>query len=399
MGDLFSDIGDTLFDEKVVLEEEYQPENIVERDAELDAYKEALKDVLFGRNPPNVFVYGKSGLGKTAVTRHVLTNLVEEAETRDEADDLQVLWHNCNDDSVYGALRSVINEFRDDHEKQFPKKGLSTSDALEEFFEELEARGGTFLLVLDEIDHLDNLNSLLYELPRARSNDYLDDARIGVIGISNNYKFRQSLSDKVKNTLMETEISFSAYEPQQLQTILEERIDRAFVDGACDESAVARAATIAGRDVGNARQALDLLKEGGEVAEAKGDDVVTDSHVMEAEDRVERGQALNKIYDQTLHGQLILETVAHLDKKSETPVRSKEVKRVYEEVTESWAHSPLTSLKSIQNHLGELEMLGFLNRREVNEGRGGGSYYEYDLALDADDVISIRETIETRDGD
>lgn len=36
-------------------------------------------------------------------------------------------------------------------------------------------------------------------------------------------------------------------------------------------------------------------------------------------------------------------------------------------------------------------MLGFLNRRWVNEGRSDGSYYEYDLELGADDVISVAD--------
>jgi len=46
---------------------------------------------------------------------------------------------------------------------------------------------------------------------------------------------------------METEISFSPYDASELRTILADRADRAFVEGTCDDSAIARAAAIAAR--------------------------------------------------------------------------------------------------------------------------------------------------------
>jgi len=72
--DLFADMTETLFEDKSILSEEYRPDVIVERDDEIDAYRTALKDVLFGRNPSNVFLYGKTGVGKTAVTEYIATS-------------------------------------------------------------------------------------------------------------------------------------------------------------------------------------------------------------------------------------------------------------------------------------------------------------------------------------
>jgi len=112
-----------------------------------------------------------------------------------------------------------------------PKRGLGTADAFEELYTQLDRIGGTHLVVFDEIDHLDDVDTLLYELPRARSIGHITNSKVGVIGISNNYTFRQSLSPKVKDTLMETEISFSPYDASELRTILADRADRAFVEG------------------------------------------------------------------------------------------------------------------------------------------------------------------------
>lgn len=392
--DLFAGMTETLFDDKSILSEEYRPDVIVERDEEIDSYRTALKDVLFGRNPSNVFVYGKTGVGKTAVTEYILYALQTEVQRRDAADELRVHTRNCNDDTVYRTVRSLINGIRGDHRKQFPETGLATSHALETLFGEMDDVGGTFLFVLDEIDHLDDVNTLLYELPRARANGHLTDARVGVIGISNNYTFRSSLSPKVKDTLMEKEIAFSPYDAAELQSILEMRAEKALVDGACEGSAIRLAAAKAAKDTGSARQAIDLLREGGDIAEEVGAETITDDHIERAAERVQRGRVENKLRDQTMHGQLILEAIAELEADGQAPVRSKEIQDAYEQITGDWGHDPLTTLKSIQNHLSDLTMLGFLERSEQNRGRAGGAHYQYELTLDPEVVLETRESIE-----
>lgn len=393
--DLFADMTETLFEDKSILSEEYRPDDIVEREEEIDAYRIALKDVLFGRNPSNIFIYGKTGVGKTAVTEYITTALTEEVTRRSDADELHVHSHNCNDDTVYRTVRSLIHSIRSDPTDPFPETGLSTSHALETLYDEMDARGGTFLFVLDEIDHLSDPDSLLYELPRARANGQLETARVGLIGISNNYTFRSTLSPKVKDTLMEKEIGFSPYDASELRSILHNRAENALIDGAYEPSAIALCAAKAAKDTGSARQAIDLLREGGDVAEEHGASTITDEHIEIASDRVQRGRVRDKLRDQTVHGQLILEAIAHLETNGQVRVRSKAIKDVYERVAIGWEYDPLTTLKSVQNHLADLTMLGFLERIEQNEGRAGGAHYQYELTLDPKIVLETREAIET----
>jgi ORC complex protein Cdc6/Orc1 len=96
-----------------------------------------------------------------------------------------------------------------------------------------------------------------------------------------------------------------------------------------------------------------------------------------------------------MHGQLILEALAQLEADGQAPARSKAVQQMYEKVTRGWNHNPLTTLKSIQNHLADLTMLGFLERTERNEGRAGGAHYQYELTLDPRTVLETRESIES----
>lgn len=390
----FSDITDTLFANKEVLNESYQPEAILERDQEIEEYRYALQDVLFGRDPENIMLYGKAGLGKTAVTTYMMNALSEEVEAREQADDLHIHKVNCNGKTLFIVVRTLVNQLLPEDASSFPKRGLGTGDAFGELYQQLDRIGGTHLFVFDEIDHLDEVDTLLYELPRARSNAHLTAARVGIIGISNNYTFRKSLSPKVKDTLMEDEISFSPYDATELRTILRDRAERAFVEEGWDRSAIGMASAISAQDMGNARQAIDLLRVGGEVAERRDDSCVTDEHIETARELVQRGRLVNRIRDQTDHAQYILETIARLEERGDTPVRSKEVQERYEQVAQSWATSPLTSLKSIQDHLSDLHMLGFLRRNERNQGLNGGQYFEYQLDLDSALVLETREKIE-----
>ncbi|ELZ76252.1 cell division control protein 6-like protein [Haloferax gibbonsii ATCC 33959] len=391
----FSDLEDTIFSDKSVLTEDYQPEEILERDEEIEEYRYALQDVLFGRAPENIMLYGKAGLGKTAVTTYMMNALKAEAEERKQADDLYIHELNCNGKTLFVVVRQLVNSLLPENASEFPKRGLGTSDAFEELYRQLDRVGGTHFLVFDEIDHLDDVNTLLYELPRASSNGHITNSQVGVIGISNNYTFRQSLSSKVKDTLMENEISFSPYNADELQTILRDRADRAFVDGACDRSAIAMAAAISAKDMGNARQAIDLLRVGAKVAEKNEDRKVEDDHIESAKELVQRGRLSNRVRDQTDHAQYILETIAHLEQQKKTPARSKDIKAYYEKVTTEWGSEPLTTLKSIQDHLSDLHMLGFLQRSEQNDGERGGRRYEYELDLDPQIIIDARKEVES----
>jgi orc1/cdc6 family replication initiation protein len=260
----------------------------------------------------------------------------------------------------------------------------------------MERHGGTHLFVLDEIDHLSDPDPLLYEFPRARANGHIDEAKVGLIGISNNYTFRNTLSAKVKSTLMEHEISFSTYDADELQTILTDRAQRAFVEGACVESAISACAAFAAKDDGSARQAIDLLREAADTAQKTGSTTVTADHVETVREQVTRGQLRDKIDDQTIHAQLVLEAVARQQRTVGESVRTKHVQQRYEAVADAWGHDHLTSLKSIQNHLDDLHMLGFLIRSDENKGQQGGRSYRWEVDMTLETVLEAREEIERR---
>lgn len=83
-----------IFQDKDALGESYRPEQIEERDDEIEEYMAALQPVIDGWEPNNIFIYGHPGVGKTAVTEYLLDLLERDAEEYDDID-LSVLSLNC----------------------------------------------------------------------------------------------------------------------------------------------------------------------------------------------------------------------------------------------------------------------------------------------------------------
>jgi cell division control protein 6 len=366
----------SIFEKREALLEEWTPEELVGRDNELQRYHAALQPVINNESPSNIFLYGKSGVGKTAATRYLLNALKRDAADVAELD-LHTIEINCDGlNSSYQAAVALVNELRDPA-KQISNTGYPQASVYQFLFEELNDVGGTVLIVLDEVDHIQD-DSLLYKLPRARSNGDVTAAKLGVIGISNDLDFRNQLSSKVRSSLCEKEVSFSAYDAQELQLVLQQRDSVAFKDGVLDDGVVQMCAAYGAKDSGDARQALDLLLEAGDLAREYNDDLVTEAHVREARQRLQTDQVVEGIRNYSDHGQLVLYALTLLAERDETPARTKDILAAYKQVASENGMDPV-SLRSVRDYLGELDQLGIISSTEFNRGKGGGKYKEHEL--------------------
>lgn len=377
---------ETIFEDEDVLREDYQPTTLEERDEELEEFRAYLQPVINGKQPRNVFLYGKTGVGKTATTKYLLDHLETDAKRYEDLS-ITSIYCNCEDlTSSYQVAVELVNRLRPIDE-QISSTGYPLNEVYSKLYDELEAVGGTVLIVLDEVDQIGNDDSILYQLPRARANEYLDATKVGIIGISNDFKFREGLDPRVEDTLCERELHFPPYDATDLQTILRRRADLAFQSDVLDDDVIPLCAAFAAQDRGSARQALDLLFEAGDLARRTDAESVTESDVREARERLEKRQIEQSLLDLTTHGHLTLFAVALLAEESKTPVRKEAVYTQYQSIVDHLDRDPLSD-RSVHSHLNELTMLGILNRIEFNEGRAGGIYYEYELAVNLNTVQS-----------
>ena len=378
-----------IFTEKDVFKESYQPDEIMERDEEIEQYVEHTEDALFGDQPNNILVYGKTGVGKTVVTKEVMRIMSQESENRDV--DVDYLIVNCgHKPTSYQAVIGLVDKLRARRGLDSLNNGYGFADVMKMLYEEIERLESTVYIILDEIDYLGDDDKILYEIPRASANDYVENSKVGLIGISNDYTYRQNLSPKVKDTLQEREIHFPTYEAPELRTILNDRIEKGMDEDAVGQGVVSKCSALAAKDTGSARQAIDLLREAGNVADQDGREEITIDDIESAKYQVERGQLRDGISNLTDHGKYVLLSLASAYEHSEEPQRLKQILSAYETVCEKNATDPLSEYR-VRDHLSDLKMLGFVEKDKENKGMSGGRYYVYDITVDPEMIFEVVE--------
>ncbi len=370
----------TIFRDENVLRDSHTPETLIERDEELAAYQSALRPVVNGAQPKNLFLYGQTGVGKTLATKLVLERLCTDLEPMDDVD-LHTVFLNCKSlSSSYQVAANLVNEFREP-DNQIKTTGYPSgmiNQMLWDHLNELDA--SHCLIVLDEVDSIGNDDDILYQVPRSNDNGLVDSTQVGVIGISNDFTFRDNLSARVKDSLCDEEILFSPYDANQLRRILEQRAEQAFHDGVLDDNVIPLSAAFAGQSSGSARQALRRLYKAGDIARDQGATIVTEDHIRLADHAVERDKVWEELLRVPTHSKLTLYALLMLEAEGELPAKRSAIYKRYRIAATRIDIDPRTD-RTVHDRLSHLTLKGFLDVEEKNKGPKGGSYYQYQFSI------------------
>ncbi len=385
---------DDIFDDAMVLDEEWQPQEIRKRKDELELYRQALQPVVDNRPLNNIFIYGKTGTGKSAGTRYMLEHLESDAMQYDDVE-LSTVWVGCENLSTsYQVAVALVNALRDSRTGLLPERekmsatGYSQQAVFDRLYDDLDDVGGTIVIVFDEIDNIGQSDDLLYGLPRARANGYLEEARPMVIGISNEFNFKDDLSPKVKDTLCEEEILFPPYNADELTSILEPRAEKAFQDNVLEGDVVRLCSALAAQDSGSARQAIRLLSLAGKTAVNNRDEQVAPKHVHHAKKELAQSQVVEGMEQLTTQGHAVLVTLAYYSAKGETPVRTRDLYQQYRNIADEVASNTIVE-RRVRAHLSDMSMLGLVNTYGRNEGMKDGRYKEHELTVALETVLDV----------
>lgn len=380
-----------IFEEETVLYDTWTPEELPERIDELDHLHDALAPAARGAAPHNTFVYGKTGQGKTVAVTYKLDNLKAFAEGDDQLD-LHVIDYSCaKDNTSYQVVTNVVEELTGNKPWGHDKK--TVFDIL---YDELQAIGGTVVIVLDEIDTIGTDDDILYELPRARANGHLEDMWVSVIGISNDFDFRNNLSPKVKDTLCDEEIHFTPYDAAQLRSILQRRAEKAFLDGVLEAEVIPLCAAFAAQDKGSARQAIRYLYKAGELASNGGDSTVTEDHVREAEEIIERKSLEKGIRELTTQDHLALAGVLAREVNNDTPARTRQVYATYRDIAQVVGIDTI-EMRRVRDHLQELDLAGIVRGERRTTGIKGGPHYVWSLDSNFEMTLEVLRDVDRFD--
>ena len=360
-----------IFKDKSLLQTRYQPEDIPYRDEQIKQIAMVLAPVLRGERTSNLFLYGKTGTGKTLSIQHVKNELLKRVK-KDGEFKLKIEYLNCKlkkvSDTEYRILSEIIKKLGG----EVPATGLPTQSVYSKFVDIVNSEKQLIVLILDEIDQTTKKisNDFLYNLTRLNSE--LSQAQISIVGISNNLTFLDEIDPRVRSSLSEEEIIFPPYNALQLQEILRKRAKDVFKEGVIhDEGVIAKCAAFAAREHGDARRALDLLRVAGELAERDGSKKILLKYIDKANEKIERDKILDIISSEPKQFQLVLYSIIQLaGKNDKESIFTGDVYNFYQELCAKNKLEVLTQ-RRVSDIIQEFDMLGIINVKVISKGRGG----------------------------
>ncbi|MCD6575984.1 MAG: ORC1-type DNA replication protein [Nanoarchaeota archaeon] len=379
----------SIFANKDALTIKYTPDNIPHREDQIAMLAKILAPALRLEKPSNVFIYGKTGSGKSLCTNYVCSQLSKIAESKKVP--LKVVYVNCKMRKVADTEYRLIAQLAREFGQEIPATGLPTDEVYKIFFEAIDKEERVIILILDEVDQLVKKvgDEVLYNLTRI--NQELKNAKLNIIGISNDVLFMNNLDPRVKSSLNEEEMVFPPYDAIQLKDILTERAKIAFNDGVISESVIAKCAAYAAREHGDARRALDLLRVAGEIAERAGKDRIDERDVDAAEEKIEKETIEEVVKNLPMQSQSVLYAAILILKSREPPVYTGEIYDVYKSICIRTATKPLTQ-RRVSDLISELDMLGIINAKVISKGRYGRTR-EISLSVSDEIVNKIEEIL------
>ena len=358
--------GNKIFLNRDVLRHDYIPETLPHRDAQISRLGGILAPALGRSKVSNVFIYGKTGTGKTAVARFVLSRLEEKA--KEVKAPVRSLYLNCR---LTGTNYRVLADLCRSLGVNVPFTGLAVAELLGRFREVLNTKRQMLVVTLDEIDALVKTreeDSVLYELTRV--NESLKSSWVGFVGISNDLHFKEFLDPRILSCLSEEEVVFKPYLADELYDILLQRAKSAFVQGALNDSSLRLCAALAAREHGDARRALDLLRVAGELAERAGASTVVEEHVRSAETKIEYDRISEALRSLPLHPKIVVIGIQMLSNRFPEGAITGDLYDLYRELCGKADIEPLTQ-RRVSGLVNELDIMGVANARVVNFGRYG----------------------------
>lgn len=358
---------ENIFHNKKVLQSSYIPENIIHRDEEIRTVAGMLAPALKKDLPSNLFIYGKTGTGKTLTILKVTKHMEDVA--REQKIPLNILYMNCKLKNVADTEYRLMAELARMLDVDVPKTGLPTGNIYEMFQEAADRREEILIIILDEIDQLIKKigDGILYSLTRINSD--LKKSQIAIIGISNNLTFAEDLEPRVKSSLSEEDIIFPPYNALQIQQILRNRASLAFKEEVLEQGVVEKCSAYAARDHGDARRALDLLRVAAEVAEREGSPNVGIKHIDVAERKIEKDKVMDIVKSQPKQFQATLYSILSVT-KNDNMFFTGDVYESYKKVCSLCGLRPLTQ-RRISDIIVEFDTLGIINAQVMSKGRYG----------------------------
>jgi len=245
-----------------ILDPNFLPSKILHREKELREMERCIRDLIEERRANNLFIFGRSGVGKTTCVKFIMQRLGGEVIP---------IYVNCWEHRTpHGILLEIAKQLG----KVFPSKGVRSEDISEEIISQLFERKA--LMAFDEIDKAETLDFLYPILHNLRTTC--------IFLITNQKDALLRIDERILSRLMLQKLEFKDYNYGEVLDILRERVRLALVPNSMDENALEKIAieTFKACDI---RVGLLLILNSARIAEGELAPRITEQHVLRAIER------------------------------------------------------------------------------------------------------------------
>ncbi len=347
---------------------DFVPKELPSREEQSQKLFGLFRGVVESNVNQNVFLHGPVGTGKTVTAKRFCMDFEDWAE--DKGETIDYVFVNCrrrkNNSS---AMWKVVHHF----DKSFPDRGFSVDEMMEVVKEKIEEKGIHLIVVLDEVDYLIQKedSDLIYLLSRFDEEKLSPEGSISLMLVSQKNAF-QLLEESARSSFKRSNrVKFPKYTYEDLEPILEDRVEMAIHPGSITDENIRLLAEMAGKSGeggGDARFGIELLEKSALLAEMDGRNEVVAEDIRSAKGEV--GSYLTEAELKGLNEQeklILLAAARALEKEPYTTTG--DLKELYKVICEEYGVDKLGHTR-FWNYLNSLSDEGFLNTKTYADGSG-----------------------------
>jgi cell division control protein 6 len=316
-------------------------------------------------------VFGKSGSGKSTVTKFVCENL----------EGVSCRFVNLRKaKTVFGCANLILGELGEPSLKSaqginlaIDKISIAINTSLK------KEKSKLFVLVLDESDVLfydkrGKPSDFIYKLLVMEEKLKEDGSMMTIVAISNNVVADYEIDDRVRSRIGSSEVFFAPYSKNEVLEILKDRAVAAF-SKAVDPAVLEYCANLSSEEHGDARRAIDLLRVAAEIASGNGQPLAT-THVDLAVEQVQKDRASLVLSTGSYHFRLVAGALAQATYVTgEVWHSTSTIYDLYKQIMRKGT-KPLT-YRRVSELLTEVENTGLAVSQTSSKGRYGyGTQYK-----------------------
>ncbi len=359
-----------VFKDESTLFPDFVPGELPHREREMMRLAKNFRSILKRDRPRSVHVavIGDPGVGKTALVKRTMEDLVEVG--RDRNVKLDFVYYNCHSMRTKASiLRHVLTE-----KFGVQSRGFGEEEILEMIVKRCEKEDLRLVIGIDEANMLraEDILSIIHANEVFGSGQ----SRISTVIISRTAEWRALLNAPLSGHILD-QIDIDGYNKDELFDIFKYRAKLAFWEGVISDQILEMVAEISA-STRNARHGIEIMLRAGRIADETGDREIKADFIREAKNRVYPELRPDVFYDlrsHELYASLAIARILSRPDTIETTIKDayQEYQLVVEEMNQvARLQEKPASMATFRQYLSTLEKVGIISMavKNLDQGRG-----------------------------